>query len=125
MLKNRKPWFIENSKIPIWLSYLAPIDIWAISFGCWVWCRGIISESTRRHEATHFQQQLELLFIGQWILYLSFWLWGLIKYRDGKLAYRESPFEREAYRNEMDVDYLASRPRYNWINYMKEEHAEF
>ena len=29
----RVPWFIENSKVPIILSYLAPIDIYAIAFG--------------------------------------------------------------------------------------------
>lgn len=120
MLKKAKPYFIENSRVPVWLSYLAPIDIWAISFGCWVWCRGTLSESTRRHETIHFQQQLELLFVAQWVLYGLFWLWGLIKYRDGKSAYRESPFEREAYKNEMDLDYLDSRPRFSWIKYIKE-----
>jgi len=66
-----------------------------------------------------------LLFVFQWVLYVAFWLWGMCKYKDGKTAYRESPFEREAYRNEMDLDYLSNRARYNWVNYMKEEHAEF
>ena len=119
MLKNLKPCFIENSKVPVLLSYLAPINIWAISFGCWVWCRGTLSEATRRHETTHFQQQIELLFVGQWLLYLAFWLWGLVKYRNGKQAYRESPFEREAYRNEVDIDYLSTRPRFNWVRYIR------
>ncbi len=120
MLKNRQPWFIENSKIPVWLSYLAPINIGAISFGLWVWCRSTLSEATKRHETIHYQQQIELLFVGQWLLYLTFWLWGLVKYRNGEQAYRESPFEREAYRNEMDLDYLSTRPRYNWVKYIKE-----
>lgn len=121
MLKNLKPKFVENSKIPVLLSYIAPIDIWAISFGFWVWCRGSLSESTRRHETIHFQQQLELLFVAHWVLYGLFWLRGLIKYRKGKLAYRESPFEREAYLNELDVDYLKNRPRFNWVKYIKEK----
>ena len=55
-LKNRKPYFIENSKIPVILSKVAPIEIWAISFGLWVWCRGEISDETKRHETIHFQQ---------------------------------------------------------------------
>ena len=118
MLKKLKPRFIENSRVPVLLSYLAPIDIWAISLGCWVWCRGTLSEATRRHETTHFQQQIELLFVGFYVLYLAFWLYGLIKYRNGKKAYRESPFEREAYRNEVDVDYLASRPRFGWVKHI-------
>ena len=119
-MKNLKPIMFENSKVPVWLSYLAPIDIWAISFGWFVWCRGVMSEATRRHETIHFQQQLELLFIGQWILYVLFWLVGVFRYRDGKKAYYENPFEREAYNNDTDPDYLKSRKRFNWINYIKD-----
>ncbi len=119
-LKSRKPWFIENSRVPVWLSYLAPIKIWAISFGLWVWCRGVLSEETRRHETIHYQQQLELLFVGQWLLYGLFWLVGMIRYRDGAKAYYENPFEREAYRNDKDEGYLATRPRYAWAFYVFE-----
>ncbi len=117
-LKDRKPIMIENSKVPVWLSHLAPIDIWAISFGIWVWCRGEMSDRTKRHETIHFQQQLELLFVGQWILYGAFWLIGLCVYRDGAKAYKENPFEREAYRNDDDSGYLATRRRYAWLFYL-------
>jgi hypothetical protein len=109
-----KPIFIENSKIPAWLSKLAPINIWAISFGFWVWCRGELSDTTKRHETIHYQQQLELLFVGQWILYGLFHLIGLVRYRDGAKAYRENPFEREAYANEDHPYYLLNRKRYCW-----------
>lgn len=115
--KHWEPYFIENSKIPVILSKVAPIEIWAISFGIWVWCRGEMSDRTINHETIHFQQQLELLFVGQWILYGLFWLWGLAKYRDPARAYRESPFEREAYRNDEDMAYLDRRPRYAWLRY--------
>ena len=120
MMKNLKPIMFENSRVPVWLSYLAPIEIWAISFGWFVWCRGVMSEATRRHETIHFQQQLELLFVGQWILYVSFWLFGLVKYRKGDVANRENPLEREAYNNDTDPDYLKNRKRFNWINYIKD-----
>ena len=36
--KNLKPIMIENSKVPVFLSYFAPIDIWAISFGVEALC---------------------------------------------------------------------------------------
>lgn len=114
-LKQKEPWFFENSKIPVWLSKLAPINIWAISFGLWVWCRGEMSERTKRHETIHFQQQLELLFVGQWVLYITFWLIGLIRYRDGKKAYRENPFEREAFDNDEKPNYLRNRARWAWV----------
>lgn len=112
-----EPWFFENSKLPVWLSKLAPINIWAFSFGCWVWCRGELSEETRRHETIHFQQQLEMLFIFQWICYGLGWLIGFAKYRDGKKAYRENPFEQEAYDLEGDDDALINRKRWGWLKY--------
>tara|TARA_B100001029_G_C14638218_1_gene222923 strand:- start:16 stop:378 length:363 start_codon:yes stop_codon:yes gene_type:complete len=120
-MKSAKLWepkFIENSKIPVWLSKLAPIDIWAISFGVWVWCRGELSKTTRRHETIHFQQQLEMAFVFQWIAYGLFYLIGLVKYRDGETAYRENPFEREAYQNEKKYTYLEKRKRYAWIKFI-------
>ena len=118
-MKNLKPFFIENSRIPVFLSYFAPIDIWAISFGLWVWCKGILSERTRRHETIHFQQQLELLFVGQWILYVLFWLIGMLRYRNGKKAYYENPFEREAYDNDENPSYLQERKFFNWVRYIR------
>jgi len=118
-VKLWKPKFIENSRVPIWLSKLAPIDISAISFGFWVWCRGELSKTSRRHETIHYQQQLELLFIGQWILYGLFYLIGLVRYRNGEEAYREIPFEREAYSNERKFTYLEKRKRYAWTHYIR------
>lgn len=112
-----KPFFIENSKIPVWLSKIAPIEIGAISFGIWVWSRREMDERLRQHETIHFQQQLELLFVGQWLLYGLYYLKGLVKYKHGPTAYRQSPFEVEAYENESKEGYLENRPRFNWINY--------
>ncbi len=110
-----KPVCFENSKVPSVLSKLAPIEIWAISFGPFVWCKGILSEKTRNHETIHFQQQLELLFVGQWLLYLLAYLVGLVKYRNGARAYRQNPFEQEAYDNDDSLDYLSERKRYSWL----------
>jgi hypothetical protein len=110
-----KPICFENSKVPLVLSKLAPIEIWAISLGPFVWCKGVLSEKIRNHETIHFQQQLELLFIGQWLLYLLAYLVGLVKHRSGAKAYRQNPFEQEAYDNDDNLDYLSERKRYSWI----------
>ena len=112
-----EPYFIENSKIPVLLSFIAPINIWAISFGFWVWCRGSLDEDTKRHETIHFQQQIELLFIFQWLLYIIFWLYGLLIYRNGEKAYRQNPFEQEAYEKDKEQFYLLNRKRYSWWSY--------
>jgi hypothetical protein len=113
-----KPKFIEYSRVPVWLSKISPITIWAIAIGPFVWCRGKLSEVDKVHETVHFQQQIELLFIGQWILYGLFYLIGLIRYRSGSVAYRESPFEREAYANQSQLDYLLKRNRFSWLKYL-------
>ena len=128
MIKSPKLWepfFINNSKVPVWLSYLAPSQIWAISFGWGVWCRGEINKTTKRHETIHFQQQLELGFVLQWLLYGLFWVIGFFRYKfDGAKAYRENPFEREAYGNEKKYTYLEKRKRYAWVRYIWQSDSE-
>ena len=118
MFRKLKPIMFEESRLPVILSKFAPIEIGAITLFPFVFSRGKMSEETKRHETIHFQQQLELLFVGQWILYGAFWLIGLCVYRDGAKAYKENPFEREAYRNDDDSGYLATRRRYAWLFYL-------
>lgn len=117
-MKNWKPIFIENSKIPVWLSKIAPIEIGAISLCGLVFSRTFISPVTRRHETIHFQQQLELLFLPFFLLYGFYWLKGIIKNKNRKIAYYEIPFEKEAYINESNPMYLEKRKRFAWVDYL-------
>lgn len=117
-MKSWKPLFIENSKIPVLLSYLAPIEIGAITLGPIVISRGEMSEITKRHETIHFQQFLELAFVGFIILYFGYWLWNLIRGDSGESAYYNIPFEKEAYYNDEDENYLQNRKRFSWIHYI-------
>ena len=112
------PIFIENSKVPVWLSKIVPIDVYALSFSVFVWCRGLMSERTKNHETIHYRQQLEMLFVFQWVLYGLFHIVGLVRYRSGQDAYYENPFEREAYNNDTNLNYLDSRKPYAWIKYV-------
>jgi len=116
-MKNWKPIVFENSKLPVWLSKIAPIRIGALSIFIFVFCRNEATERLKVHETIHFQQQLEMLFVFQWILYGIFWLVGLIKYKNGKEAYYKNPFEQEAYANEYDNNYLKNRKRFSWWKY--------
>ena len=116
MFKQSKPWFFENSKVPVVLSYLAPIEIGAITIGPLVFSRGEMSEVTKNHEAIHWQQYIETGILGFIVLYYSFYLWNFIKFRgDGQAAYYAIPFEKEAYNHDEDLDYLGSRNRYSWL----------
>lgn len=106
---------IENSKIPVWLSYVAPINIGAITLGFIVISRDEMSEQTRRHETIHYQQYLDLFFIGFIVLYLWDWLVGLLIHKKGNVAYYSIRAEQEAYVNDHNVDYLSERKRWTWL----------
>ena len=116
-LRLSKPFFIENSKIPIWLSKISPIEIGAITLGPVVVSRGTTSTTTRTHETIHWQQYIETGILGFPVLYFIYWLWGLVKYKEGRKAYTQIPFEQEAYNNEEQVDYLIHRRRWIWLKY--------
>tara|TARA_B100000963_G_scaffold182113_1_gene158431 strand:- start:229 stop:606 length:378 start_codon:yes stop_codon:yes gene_type:complete len=118
-MKNLKPIFIENSKLPYWLSKIAPIDVWAFSAGPFVVCRGELSEKTITHETIHFFQQVEMLFVFQWILYGLFYIIGRFTKGSWKAAYYGNPFEVEAYANDIDPDYLQERKFWAWTGYVK------
>ena len=118
-MRNWKPFFIENSRVPVWLSKFAPINIGAITLFFLVFSRSKISEVTKRHETIHFQQMLETGVIGFLVLYLFDYLHGFIKYQHGAKAYRMIRAEQEAYDNELDVNYLTTRPRFSWIKKYK------
>ena len=70
------------------------------------------------HEKIHQRQQVELLYVGHWILYLLFYLYHLIRTRSHVVAYEKIPFEREAYTHQSDLTYLNDRPAYAWWKYV-------
>lgn len=67
------------------------------------------------HEQIHLQQQLELLI-------LPFYTWYIFEYGFYRLtgkkhqeAYRSICFEKEAYQNEHDMNYLKTRKRWSYL----------
>jgi len=111
------PIIVENSKIPVILSKIAPIEIYAISLGLFIFCRDKLPEKIWRHEMIHYRQQRELWFFIFFILYIYYYLNGLLEYRNSKLAYLESPFEREAHDNQTNPLYLIRRKKHAWKKY--------
>jgi len=73
-----------------------------------------MSPRVRRHEAIHWEQQKELLFLGFFALYFASWLAQLLRHRDGAAAYRAIPFEKEAYAHEDNPSYLDDRSLFAW-----------
>ncbi len=69
------------------------------------------------HERIHIRQQLELLILPFFILYVTEWLILLIKYKNRNLAYLNISFEKEAYANASNLNYLSNRNPYAWVRY--------
>lgn len=62
-----------------------------------------------QHEKIHHRQQVELLLVGFYVLYVIHYCINLLRYRNHYKAYREIIFEREAYCMDADAEYLSKR----------------
>ena len=73
--------------------------------------RSTISNSVLlNHERIHLRQQRELIL-------LPFYIWYLIALK--RVGYYKISFEREAYSNERNLNYLKTRKPYAFLNYLK------
>ena len=69
------------------------------------------------HERIHLRQQLELLVIPFYIWYLLAFAFGRIKFGNWYDSYRNICFEKEAYSNENNLDYLKSRLFWGFLGF--------
>ena len=70
------------------------------------------------HERIHLRQQVEMLVILFFIWYFLEFLVRLVQFRDRHLAYINISFEKEAYANEKDLDYLKKRSFWRFVKYL-------
>lgn len=76
------------------------------------------NETLINHERIHLKQQLELLWIFFFIWYITEFTIRLLQYLNWNKAYRNISFEREAYINESDLDYLKYRKKWDFLKYI-------
>ena len=105
-------------------TYIKPNFVKVITFNfaaaITLWPFGIFfknehgKRSFMNHEAIHWKQQKEMLGIFFYLWYLVEWL---IRLPFGN-AYYNISFEREAYRNEHNKNYLNERKPFAWIKYL-------
>ncbi len=69
------------------------------------------------HEKIHLKQQSELLIIFFYIAYILEYYYHLIKLKNGHQAYLAISFEREAYAQEHDLQYLRKRKLWSFRKY--------
>lgn len=70
------------------------------------------------HECIHLKQQAELLVVFFYLWYGLEFLFRIIQYKNKHLGYRNISFEREAYANEKDLNYLKKRPFWKFLKYI-------
>lgn len=102
---------IRNKLLPF--KGFAAINLFGILF---VRKDSKITDRLLNHEAIHTAQMKELGYIPFYILYLIEWFIKLIINKlDNNKAYKSISFEREAYNNQNNLEYLKNRKNYEWL----------
>ena len=70
------------------------------------------------HERIHLRQQGELFIVFFYLIYLTEWVLRTLLYLNSYRAYQNISFEREAYANECNFDYLVQRKRFAFLDYL-------
>lgn len=74
-----------------------------------------ISSRIVNHEAIHTAQMKEMLYIFFYLWYLVEWL---IRLPGKGNAYNNISFEKEAYQNDHNKNYLKNRKHYSWVKFL-------
>jgi len=94
-----------------------PIAITLAPFGIYIIPKYFDNPQVRNHESIHWYQQCELWFLGFYLWYLFEWFIRL--FTNWGMAYMSISFEREAYDNDNDLEYLLRRDRFSWLKYVR------
>ena len=70
------------------------------------------------HEKIHLKQQLELLILPFYMLYLTEWLVRSLFCFSFYKGYQTISFEQEAYANEHNLNYPSERKSFSFIKYL-------
>ncbi|MBQ0117642.1 MAG: hypothetical protein KBS98_06975 [Flavobacterium sp.] len=106
--------------IPIVAKYLIPKGFSGLTIYPFVFVnkKGLLNNKVLiNHEHIHIKQQLELLILPFFIWYGLEYIYRLIQYRNAKKAYRNISFEREAYANERNFNYVKTRKIFMFLKY--------
>lgn len=101
-------------------KYLVPKDYLGLTIFPFVFLKEKdmrLNKALINHEKIHLRQQLELLVLPFYVLYVVEFLIRYMRLKDWKMAYRSISFEREAYINESDLKFLKKRSFWNFIHY--------
>ncbi len=105
---------IENKFIPF--KGFVAINLFGILF---IRKGTSLRKYTLNHEKIHTTQMKELLYIFFYLWYLIEWIVKLFQNNFNNMnAYRNISFEKEAFQNQGNQNYLQERKRYSFLNYL-------
>lgn len=105
-----KPIIVRNRILPF-----GPYE--AMAIWPFIFTKVELKAQTLLHERIHHKQQLELALVGFYLLYALNFLYNLARMHPR--PYRAIVFEREAYGNQGNPDYLQERKPYAWKIYLR------
>ena len=82
---------------------------------------GDLNRIERNHELIHTRQMLEMVVVFFYIFYVIEWILRILQYRNRYKAYQNISFEREAYCNMNNINYLKNRRIYAFLKYLKQK----
>lgn len=103
---------VYNKLIPFGKNFLA-INIFGVLFA-----KGVCNRYVINHEKIHTAQMRELLYVFFYPVYIVEWLYRLVQYRNFIRAYENISFEREAYSNQRNLEYLKTRRIFSFLRYL-------
>jgi hypothetical protein len=106
--------------ILIVFKYLTPRGFRGLTFFPFVFIKNkeyVLDIVFVNHEKIHLRQQIELLVFPFYVWYVMEFLIRWIITKDKNVAYKNISFEKEAYTNEKDLNYLKSRSFWKFLNY--------
>lgn len=107
---------IYNNIIPV--KNFTALTLWPFIFVRSSY-KGKLSTVIENHEKIHLRQQTEMLVIFFLIWYVLEYVirWICYGFNHGK-AYKNISFEREAYKNQSNLDYPRTRKHYAFLNFI-------
>ena len=94
------------------------LHVGALALFPFIFIKSTLDENRKKilinHERIHLRQQLEMLILPFYIIYLVNYLINLIRFKNHDLAYRNIIFEKEAFKHERDLEYLKHRKTWAW-----------
>jgi len=99
-----------------WLPKFLKVE--GITFNPYIFLAEKKKERLVNHEMIHIEQYKECGFFGFLSKYVRFWFKDYLKYKSYNTAYMRIPFEKEAYENQRNLDYIKTRKEHAWKDYI-------